>query len=74
MNFIELLPWICSGFSAIGSIFNIFKKKICFIIWTIGNIGFLFLNIKFEMYGQLPVWIVFIACNIYGYWKWSKEK
>lgn len=74
MSFIELLGWICSGLSAVGSILNIFKNKICFVIWTMANIGFIYYDIEQKLYEQLTVWIVFIACNIYGYWKWSKEE
>jgi hypothetical protein len=69
----ENIAWILSGISILGAILNIQKKAICFIVWTIANIGWMTLALfepKFRP--QIPLWVVFTLTNIWGYLEWKK--
>lgn len=67
--------WILSGVSILGSILNVYKKKVCFIVWNIGNLGWIILGLLVPtIRPQLPLWLVFSAINIWGYLQWKKEK
>jgi len=67
------LGWIFSGMGILGAILNIKKKRMCFLIWCVGNIGWLILGILIpEMRSQILLWITFIVLNIWGYCKWEK--
>jgi len=67
------LGWIFSGMGILGAILNIKKKRMCFLIWCVGNIEWLILGILIpEMRSQILLWITFIVLNIWGYCKWEK--
>jgi len=66
--------WIFSLVSIVAAVFNIKKKKVCFLIWTASNIGFITINVLTQTYGQLPLWVAFSILNIYGYIRWRKDE
>jgi nicotinamide riboside transporter PnuC len=67
------LSWGLSVLGIMGSILNIRKKKSCFLIWNIGNIGWMLLAIWIpEFRGQAPLWLVFTILNTWGYFAWRK--
>jgi len=68
------LAWLFSVISIVACWFNIRKKKVCFIIWCVSNVGFLWLNFVTKLYGQIPLWVVFTLLNVYGYFQWAKEE
>lgn len=69
------LSWIISVIGIIGAILNIQKKKICFVVWSIGNIFWMLLSIVVPEYrGQMPLWITFTILNIYGWYAWRKDE
>jgi nicotinamide riboside transporter PnuC len=69
------LAWLLSAISILGALWNIRKRKSCFIIWNIGNVGWLVLGIFVAEYrGQIPLWIVFTALNTYGWFQWRKDE
>jgi len=71
----SFLGWPLSGLGILGSILNIYKKKLGFIIWSIGNIGWMVLAIWIPPFRpQLPLWLVFTALNMVGYFKWRKDE
>lgn len=65
--------WICSAISIIGAILNARKNKWGFIVWIIGNVGWIIADIHYGMFEQIPVWIVFSAISAYGFYLWSRE-
>jgi nicotinamide riboside transporter PnuC len=50
-----ILEWILTVLSIVGVILNIKRKVLCFYIWAISNIGWIFLDYKAELYGQAVV-------------------
>jgi nicotinamide riboside transporter PnuC len=67
----KYVPWVLSFLSIVGAIMNIKVMPSCFIVWTLTNIGWIILNVKTKLWGQIPLWIVFTALNIYGYFSWT---
>lgn len=69
------LSWLLSAIGIIGALWNIRKRKSCFILWSIGNLGWITFGIFIPEYrGQIPLWIIFTALYIYGWWQWRKEE
>lgn len=67
------LGWILSGMGILGAILNLKKKRLSFLVWGIGNAGWLTLALCVpEMKAQIPLWITFIILNIWGYFEWRK--
>jgi len=57
-----------------GGIFNVYKKKICFVIWTLHQIAWIVLAIGNQSYVVIGSPLFFIGLNIYGYRKWKKDE
>ena len=66
------VPWILSGMSIIGAILNVFYLPVCFIIWTIASLAWIWYNVKMRTWAQVPMWVVFTATNVWGYYMWTR--
>jgi nicotinamide riboside transporter PnuC len=66
--------WVFSGISIIACFLNVKKKKVCFLIWCLSNMGFVWVNIATGLYGQIPLWIAFTLLNVYGYVQWARDE
>jgi nicotinamide riboside transporter PnuC len=69
-----LINWVIAAISIIGAILNIKKNKWGFILWIIGNIGWIVIDIIYGLYEQIPIWILFTFTSVYGFKKWSDEE
>lgn len=67
----DLLGWACTTLGIAGAITNILMIRWCFILWTISNIGWIYLNFKSQMPYQAILFVVFTLLNIYGFLLWG---
>lgn len=58
--------------SLIGNYLNCRKKKICFILWIVCNIGWMCVDLNAGSYSRMLLNAVQIGFNIYGYKHWAK--
>lgn len=70
----EHLTILFSVISIVGAILNARKNKWGFIVWICGNFGWIAADIIYEMYAQIPVWVVFTLTATYGFRRWSREE
>ena len=68
-----MIEWVLPIISIVGTAFNVKKMRVGFLFWIIGNIGWIYVNLQYEMYTQIPVWVVLTLFSIYGYAEWGKE-
>ena len=68
----EIISWMVTGFSILGTILNIYKNKWCFIIWTATNISWIAINLVLGMYPQVVLFSVYTATSIWGMIAWFK--
>jgi len=59
-------------FAIVGALFNIFKKKWCWLFWLVANVFFIWIYILSGLHVSIVLQFVYIAMNIYGWIKWSK--
>ena len=70
----ESIGWILSLIGLVGAMANIKKMPSCFIIWSIGNCGWMVLSIWVpSIRPQIPLWIGFTLLNIWGYRTWKRK-
>jgi len=69
----EATAWVMTVISIIGTILNIKKKKVCFILWTITNIFWIVYDIHKGAYPQALVFVVYTILAIYGLIEWAKH-
>jgi hypothetical protein len=63
--------------SIVAAYLNIKKRKSCFVLWTVANIGQIGSILIFkatDFYGQIPLWACFCILNIYGWVLWRREE
>lgn len=66
--------WIFIGISLFAFTLNIFKNKLCFLVWNISTIGFI---LNFYLEKNLPfvvLWIFYFFVNFYGYYEWKDQE
>ena len=66
--------WICVGISLFAFLLNVFKNKICFLIWNVSTVGFV---IHFYIEKNWPfviLWIFYFFVNFYGYFEWKHRE
>jgi len=68
--FLQIIPVVLS---ISGIIFNIHKKRACWIIWTIGSIFWIGLYVYTQLWIPIILCVINIGMNIWGWKKWSKE-
>ncbi len=68
-----LLQVMAVGFSMSGVVFNIHKKKICWILFSISGIFWLWLYAYSQLYISIIPPIVYLFMNFWGWKKWSKK-
>jgi nicotinamide riboside transporter PnuC len=66
--------WIVTGLSILGTILNIKKKQICFVIWLITNLLWCAYDISIKNYAQAGLFLVYVGLAIWGIVEWRKKK
>jgi hypothetical protein len=66
------VPWILSGMSIIGAVLNVLYLPICFVIWTVASLAWIWYNVRMGTWAQVPMWVVFTATNVWGYYMWTR--
>jgi nicotinamide riboside transporter PnuC len=69
-----ILEWILTVLSIVGVILNIKRKVLCFYIWAISNIGWIFLDYKAELYGQAVLFFIYFILALWGIYEWQYKK
>ena len=59
------------GFGAVVT--NIFKKRICWILWSMSNVGWVWLYLRTGLKESIPIMIAYTLANIWGWLQWSKD-
>jgi len=66
------MQWLAFFISIFGAYLNIKKNKWGFVIWNIGNLIWIYLNIISGLPAGALIFIVYSCFNIYGFYEWLK--
>jgi nicotinamide riboside transporter PnuC len=67
------LMWIVTGASIIGTVLNIKKKQVCFIIWLCTNSLWCAYDFYVGSYAQSALFFVYVCLAVWGIWEWKKK-
>ena len=71
----QMMSWAAMVSCIVAYIFNIKKKKLCFIIWELAAVAFVLINLFWTHdYAQMSLNGVYLGFNAYGYYKWRKDE
>ncbi len=74
MDLFNFMTCSLVGLSIIGVILNIYKNKICFIIWAVTNFSWMIVDIYKGIPAQAFLFAVYFLLAIFGLYKWANEK
>ena len=75
MNWFDILTFaIPSVLSALAYILCIKKKRICFVLWQIGTVGFVIGCLYHGIYWQLLLWGFYLITNVVGWFAWKGNR
>jgi hypothetical protein len=64
--------WLLTILSLVGVVLNIYKKRICFIIWAFTNACWCIIDLKHNLPEQACLFLVYFLLAIWGNIKWGK--
>jgi nicotinamide riboside transporter PnuC len=71
--FLLIYGWIVTIICLVGTILNVKKIQFCFILWTIGNLLWLILDMYNKVYSRSLLDIIQLILAVWGYIAWKKE-
>ena len=73
MELIKIIAWVLMAVSISGNYFNIKKLRVCFIIWTLCNIGWIIIDFYNGYYSRVILDTAQAIFCLYGFFKWRTE-
>jgi nicotinamide riboside transporter PnuC len=68
------LMWIVTLISIVGTILNIKRKQVSFVIWLITNSLWFVYDLSIQAYAQSALFAVYVGLAIWGIIAWRKRK
>ena len=68
-----MFEWMIILIGMIGTILNIYKNRLCFILWSVCNVGLFLINFKNKDYPQAIYFLFCLGTTIWGLWEWSHK-
>lgn len=69
-----IIGYIAAFISFIGIILNAKRKLLCWPIWIISNIFWIYYSISKNDTPSIILWSMFIGANVWGWYSWIKDK
>jgi len=70
---IEIIMWIVTALSLIGTVANVHKKRWCFGVWIFTNAAWTLYDIHKIAYPQAFLQFTYLCISIYGLVKWGRK-
>ena len=67
------MTWVIAAVCLVGTVLNIKKKRLCFVLWTIGNIAWLIFDIASGLYSRALLDAVQLGFAVWGLFEWKTK-
>ena len=67
-----LITWMLTLLGIIGVILNIYKKRSCFLVWSISSSGWMVVDFCYGIYAQSALFGIYLILAVIGYIQWGK--
>lgn len=68
-----MLWWAVTAVCFAGTLLNIKKRRVCFILWGVGNVIWFVLDMHTGLYSRAALDTMQLATCVFGYKTWTKE-
>jgi len=65
--------WWLTGLSLVGVVLNIKKRRECFILWTLTNGAWCWVDLRAGLHEQAALFFVYFLLAIWGVWEWGRK-
>ena len=62
--------WLLAGFSFVGVLLNIKRKRVCFVIWIFTNASWMVVDWQAGLIAQSVVFMAYTGLAVWGLWEW----
>lgn len=70
---IELLTWVVTVASLVGTVLNIKKRRECFAVWLVTNAAWTAYDGYIGAYAQAVLFAVYTVLAVWGLLEWRNE-
>lgn len=74
MTILEVISYIVTVLTLVGTVANAFQKSWCFYLWIVTNLFWIIYNITIQQYQQAIIYIVNTIICVIGIVNWHKNK
>lgn len=74
MNSFEIIMWIISGISLLGTILNANRNRLGFYAWLVTNAFWTIVDFKNGIYAQSALFFAYFILAIVGLVQWKKKE
>jgi len=67
------MTWILTAVCLAGTVLNVKKKRLCFVLWAVGNIAWLIYDIASGLYSRALLDAVQLGFAVWGLYEWKKK-
>jgi hypothetical protein len=67
------MTWLLSALCLAGTVLNVKKKRICFVLWAVGNAAWLIYDIAIGLYSRAILDAVQLGFAVWGYSEWKQK-
>lgn len=69
-----MIPVLSTTICLIGTILNVKKVLLCFILWVVGNALWMYYDISITLYSRALLDLVQLLLAVWGYIEWKRER
>lgn len=65
------IRWALTAIGIIGATLNAFKIGLCFVLWTVGNVGWIIVNLRRRQVQEALLFAAYLIASIVGLFTWG---
>ncbi|MHB8149963.1 MAG: hypothetical protein ACYDIB_07350 [Desulfobulbia bacterium] len=66
------IRWALTAIGIAGAMLNAFKIGFCFTLWTIGNVGWIVVNVRRRHVQEAMLFTAYLITSVIGLFMWGK--
>lgn len=67
------MTWILTAIALVGTVLNVRRRRACFLLWTVTNLGWLVFDLSSRVYSRAILDAVQLVLAVWGWVAWCDE-
>lgn len=69
---LNTVGWFLTIASVVGTVLNVKKMKVCFVIWLVTNVGWCVIDWVVGLYAQSAMFAIYVGLSVWGIVEWRR--